>query len=183
MTKEELKALGLTDEQIVKVIEDYGKNYVSKSQFNEKNEALKFEKEERGKLSKEIETLKKSNKDNEALIKQIEDLQSAAKDREKTYQGELTKMKFDMALERSLTSAKARNIKAVRALLDLKDLKLDDKGEIQGLNDRVEALKKSDAYLFENESKPKISGITPFEGSNDNEESSMQSQIEAALGI
>ncbi len=48
MTKEELKALGLTDEQVAKVTEDYGKNYVSKSQFNEKNEALKMPKKKRG---------------------------------------------------------------------------------------------------------------------------------------
>ena len=38
MTKEELLALGLTEEQAVKVVEDYGKNYVSKDQFNSKNE-------------------------------------------------------------------------------------------------------------------------------------------------
>ena len=37
MTKEELKALGLTDEQVTKISEDYGKNYVAKSQFNEKS--------------------------------------------------------------------------------------------------------------------------------------------------
>ena len=30
MTKEELLALGLTEEQAAKVVEDYGKNYVSK---------------------------------------------------------------------------------------------------------------------------------------------------------
>ena len=33
MTKEELLALGLTEEQTAKVVEDYGKNYVSKDQF------------------------------------------------------------------------------------------------------------------------------------------------------
>lgn len=36
MTKEQLQALNLTDEQINAIIEDYGKNYVSKAQFNEK---------------------------------------------------------------------------------------------------------------------------------------------------
>ena len=41
MTKEELLALGLTEEQTAKVVEDYGKNYVSKDQFNAKNEELK----------------------------------------------------------------------------------------------------------------------------------------------
>ena len=45
MTKEELKALGLNDEQIEKVVEDYGKNYVPKNQFNQKNEELKQAKE------------------------------------------------------------------------------------------------------------------------------------------
>ena len=30
MTKEELKALGLTDEQVTKISEDYVKNYVAK---------------------------------------------------------------------------------------------------------------------------------------------------------
>jgi hypothetical protein len=34
MTKEELKALGVTDEAADKIVEDYGKNYVSKAQIN-----------------------------------------------------------------------------------------------------------------------------------------------------
>lgn len=59
MTKEELKALGLTDEQVAKISEDYGKNYVAKSQFNEKNEALKNAEKEKGELSKQIEGLKR----------------------------------------------------------------------------------------------------------------------------
>ena len=46
MTREELKALGLSDEQIEKIVDDYGKNYVSKSQFNQKNEEAKHLKEE-----------------------------------------------------------------------------------------------------------------------------------------
>ena len=64
MTKEELKALGLTDEQVTKISEDYGKNYVAKSQFNEKNEALKNAEKEKGELSKQIEGLKKNNDSN-----------------------------------------------------------------------------------------------------------------------
>lgn len=60
MTKEELKALGLTDEQVAKISEDYGKNYVAKSQFNEKNEALKNAEKEKGELSKQIEGLKRT---------------------------------------------------------------------------------------------------------------------------
>lgn len=83
MTKEELKAMGLSDEQADKIFEDYGKNYVPKSQFNEKLEALKHEKEEKDKAAKELDALKKQHEGDEDLKKQIEDLQQAAKEREK----------------------------------------------------------------------------------------------------
>ncbi len=74
MTKEELKALGLTEDQIDKIFEDYGKNYVPKSQFNEKLEALKHAEEDKKNAAKELDELKK----------QIEDLQQATKDRKKS---------------------------------------------------------------------------------------------------
>lgn len=46
MTKEELITLGLTEEQTAKILSDYGKNYVSKAQFNAKNEECKEAKRE-----------------------------------------------------------------------------------------------------------------------------------------
>ncbi len=55
MDKEALKALGLTDEQVTAVFEDYGKNYVTKAQFNERLDELKHVKEEREKTAKELE--------------------------------------------------------------------------------------------------------------------------------
>lgn len=179
MTKEELKALGLTDEQVEKVVEDYGKNYVSKVQFNAKNEAFKFEKEERGKLAKEIESLKKNHQDNVELTKQIADLQNSAKEREKEYKNNLENIKFDMALERTLANAKARNTKAVRALLDLKNLKLDNKGEIQGLNEQIEELQKSQGYLFEETQS--LNGYRPRESGDGASENTVEA-FKAALG-
>jgi len=47
MTKDELKALGLTDEQVEKITDDIGRNFVAKSQFNAKNRA---ERENRAKI-------------------------------------------------------------------------------------------------------------------------------------
>lgn len=140
MTKEELKALGLSDEQVSKVFEDYGKNYAPKSQLNEKIEALKLAEKEKGEMGKQLDALKKNNKSNEELTKQIEALQQAAKDREKEYTSQLEQIRLDNAVERALTGAKARNVKAARALLDLTDAKLDDKGEVVGLGDKIKAL-------------------------------------------
>lgn len=171
MTKEELKALGLTDEQVAKISEDYGKNYVAKSQFNEKNEALKNAEKEKGELSKQIEAM-----------------QAAAKTMETEHAAQLAQMKLDAAVERSLTAAKAKNTKAARALLDLKDAKLDEKGEVVGLSDKIKELQKSDAYLFDtvDGQKKEVDGIHPGSSSGDDGDAkglTVQQQFEQALGI
>lgn len=158
MTKEELKALGLTDEQVDKLVEDYGKNYVAKSQFNAKNEELKQAKSEMTTVQGEIESLKKSNANNEDLAKQIEAMKEAASKREAEYTATLAKMEVDGIVERALLSSKVKNAKAVRALLDLEDAKVKD-GTIKGLDEQLTKLKESDPYLFESETMPK--GVVP----------------------
>ena len=160
MTKEELKALGLNDEQIEKVAEDYGKNYVPKSQFNQKNEELKQAKESLTTMQSDIEALKKANADNAELSKQIDELNAAQLKREEEYTAQIQKMELDGIVERTLLSSKVKNAKAVRALLDLEDAKVKD-GTIKGLDDQLTKLKESDPYLFESESKP--TGVTPGE--------------------
>ena len=160
MTKEELKALGLTDEQIEKVSEDYGKNYVTKLQFNKKNDALKQAEESLTAMQSDIETLKKANADNAELSKQIDELNAAQVKREAEYTAQIQKMELDGIVERTLLSSKVKNAKAVRALLDLEDAKVKD-GTIKGLDDQLTKLKESDPYLFESDSKP--TGVTPGE--------------------
>lgn len=160
MTKEELKTLGLNDEQIEKVVEDYGKNYVAKSQFNQKNEELKQAKESLTTMQSDIEALKKTNADNEELAKQIDEMKAAQVKRDEEYTAQIHKMEVDGIVERTLMTFKAKNGKAVRALLDLEDVKLKD-GTIKGLDDQLTKLKESDPYLFESESKP--TGVTPGE--------------------
>nr|DAR15079.1 MAG TPA: minor structural protein [Caudoviricetes sp.] len=160
MTKEELKALGLADEQIEKVVEDYGKNYVPKNQFNQKNEELKQAKESLTTMQSDIEALKKTNADNAELAKQIDEMKAAQVKRDEEYTAQIHKMEVDGIVERTLMTFKAKNGKAVRALLDLEDVKLKD-GTIKGLDDQLTKLKESDPYLFESESKP--TGVTPGE--------------------
>lgn len=160
MTREELKNLGLNDEQIEKVVEDYGKNYVPKSQFNQKNEELKQAKESLTTMQSDIEALKKDNADNAELSKQIDELNAAQLKREAEYTAQIQKMELDGIVERTLLSSKVKNAKAVRALLDLEDAKVKD-GTIKGLDDQLTKLKESDPYLFESDSKP--TGVTPGE--------------------
>ena len=148
MNEEDLIAMGLTEEQAKKVIEAVDGSYVSKTSFNEvikENKTLKTSVSER---DNQLEELKKSSGDNEDLKKQIEELQKTNKEQQKAHETELKQLKLDNAIETALTSAGAKNTKAVRSLLDVAALKLADDGSVIGLNDAIAAVQKSDSYLF-----------------------------------
>lgn len=187
MTKEELKALGVPDDVADKIVEDYGKNYVSKAQFNTKLEELKAAKAEKEAMVKEVDGLKKANKDNEALAAQIDEMKKAAKEREKQYQDSMNQFKLDSAVEMALTTAKARNPKAVRSLLDGGKLKLNEDGTVSGLDEQIKAIKESDAYMFE-DGTVKAGGIEPGNpGGKDDagteDEANIAKEFGAALGL
>ena len=58
----------------------------------------------------------------------------------------------------------AKNVKAVMALLDLKDAKLQEDGTVKGLSEQIEKLAKTEdsKFLFEEaEAKPKFKGFQP----------------------
>lgn len=162
MTKEELKNLGLTDEQIEKVIEDYGKNYVTKSQFNEKNEEAKQLKSEVTTLKSDFEKLTATNEKNEELVKQIESMQKESNKREKEYEKTLHTQRVNSALDLALVTAKAKNTKAVKALLDLDKAELNEDGTIKGLDEQLKAVAESDPYLFESQA-ANVKGLKPGE--------------------
>ncbi|NFB57630.1 scaffolding protein [Clostridium botulinum] len=127
--------------------------YVAKDKFNALNEQLET-------ANTTITDLKKSNKDNEDLQTKVTDYETKVKDYEKKIQD----MQFNYALEGALKSANVRNTKAVKALLNLEGIKLDDESLI-GLNEQIEEIRKSDSYLFTEEQKPQFSGVEPIDGS------------------
>ena len=101
-------------------------------------------------------------KGNEELTAQIEELKQQNEATKTEYEEKLQKQSFDHVLEKSLTGAKVKNVKAVRALLDMEMIKLDG-DTLKGLDEQVTKLKETDAYLFESEDDktkpPKI--VTP----------------------
>ena len=159
MTKEQLLALNLTEDQVTAIIEDYGKNYVSKSQFNEKNDAYKQAKQEIENLTNDINTLSKANEANEALQQQIKDLQDAAQRRESDYLESIKTMKIDTAIAREVLEAGAMNTTILTGLLDRSKITYDNE-TITGIQEQIKSLKESDPYLFKQDS---IKGVTPGE--------------------
>lgn len=148
MTKEELKALGLTEEQVTKVVEDYGKNYVAKSQFNQKNEEVKQLKTEKEKITSDLDTLKEQHKSDNKLVEQLNALKEEQTKREAKHKKELDGLKLSGAVELALMNAKAKNTQIAKSALQLDKLIIADDGSIVGLDEQIKALKTSDPYLF-----------------------------------
>lgn len=125
---------------------------------NEKKE-LKSQLDER---DQQLSTLQKQAKGNEELHNAIEQLQEENKKVSEEYQQKLEKQAFEFAIESALRDAKAKNIKAVKANLNVDGLKLSD-DKIIGLDEQLTALKESDSYLFEseNQSAPSLAGRQP----------------------
>lgn len=156
MKREFLKELGLTDEQIDKVMTANGKDIENaKKGVEEKEAELKAKEAEIETLQ---EQLKKANKQIEDFKDMdIEGIKAAADEYKQKYEKakeeaekELEKIKFNHAIEKALAGAKARNIKAVKALLDMEGLKFND-GEIVGLKDQLERIKSENDYLFDSD--------------------------------
>lgn len=156
MTRKQLEDLGLTKEQadsVMKINGDDIENAKCTASTEIKNLQTEVEglKTQVGDRDKQLETLKASAGDNADLKKQIEDLQTENATAKATHESELNQLKIDFAVEKALTGAKAKNIKAVKALLELGEAKLDKDGNVKGLDEQIEKLRSGDdtKFLFE----------------------------------
>ena len=167
MNKEDLIAMGLTEEQAKKVMDSLDGNYVTKTRFNEVNEENKTLKKSVSDRDKQLEDLKKSSGDNEELKKQIETLQQENANQKKAHDAEMTQLRLDNAIDAALTAAGAKNIKAVRALIDTSKVKVGEDGKLTGFDDLLSAAQKSDSYLFtEKQQKQNFKGFQPGASGN-----------------
>lgn len=101
-------------------------------------------------------------------IKEIINTEYVVKSKHDELTQQLKQNEINYALERALTKAGAKNIKAVKALLNIEKAELEG-GEIKGINAQIESLKKAEdsSFLFEskNTETPKFVGVAPSEGS------------------
>lgn len=130
-----------------KVSDEIGKGFVARADFNAANEAKKTLEGQITQRDKQIKGFEKLSGDNEALKTQLTAAQEANKTAKSDYDAKLKKVTLDNKVETALLGAKAKNTKAVRALLDESKISLDGENII-GLNEQVEKLKTDAAYLF-----------------------------------
>lgn len=149
--KELLKKAGIEEGKLDGVIADIGKElpkyFIPKDKYNEVAEAKKKLETDIQERDKQLEQLKAAAGSNEELKKQIETLQAENKKASEEWQAKMAQMQLDFALERALTTARAKNPKAVKALLDMEKIKLDG-DQLLGIDEQLKALQQSDPYLF-----------------------------------
>ena len=149
--KELLKKAGIEEGKLEGLIGEIGKElakyFIPKDKYNEVAEAKKKLETDIQERDNQFEQLKNAASNNEELKKQIEELQEANRRAAEEWQAKMSQMKLDFAIERALTTAKAKNIKAVKALLDMDKVKLDG-DQLLGIDEQLKALQQSDPYLF-----------------------------------
>lgn len=168
MNKEDLLKLGLTEEQAEKVLSantEQLKGFIPKARFDEVNNAKKQAEKDLSDRDKQLETLKNSTGDVETLKNTIKQLQDENKASKEQYEANISKIKLDNAIDNALGNAKAKNSKAVRALLDMEKIKFEN-DNLSGLDEQLKALKEAEdsKFLFEEikePTKPSFSGVEP----------------------
>lgn len=164
MKRETLKDMGLTAEQVDKIMELNGVDIEkAKGKANElatENTELKAQLKKR---DDDLVELRKSVKDNETLSADFKALQEKYKNDRADLEKQVAQVKLTSALDMGLSGAKVRNAKAIKGLLDMDAIKLDDAGQLTGLADQLKAIRKSDPYLFDGGEKQ---DYTPASGDN-----------------
>ena len=167
MNREQLKELGLTDEQIDAVMKEHGKTInATKQQLDSAETEREDLKKQLADRDAQLETLKKDAGSSEKLKQQIEQLQADNKAAKEKYEAETKALRLDTALKLQL-GGKVHDPDIVLGLLDKDKIELDDDGNIKaGFDDQLKSLQESKGFLFVSEKEnPTFKGFKPFEGS------------------
>jgi len=166
MRTEDLKAQGLTDEQINFVMAENGKDLkaIQEENANLKTEKAQLENEktiltkEKDEKEKALEELQKNSISNEEYKNKIKEIESNAKKEHEDYI-------YNDLLEKGLDDLKIlkseNTRKAFKSLLDLEKITMSkDQKSLVGLKEQAEEIKKTDSYFFE---KKKATGYEPVD--------------------
>ncbi len=138
----------VTEESLVRFKEELGKRFVPKAEFNQRGEELKVLREKVEEMERAKAGTERFEQENltlshalSGLREQYEKDMAAAKQREE-------EIHLQHAVENALMKEKARNLVAVRALLNMEGITLEE-GQLVGFDEQVRKLKQESGYLFE----------------------------------
>ena len=139
MTKEEIIALGITEEQAAKVLELHEKEQSeAKAKLSETEAKLAAAEKNASELTEKVKAF--DGVDVAALKKTAEDWKTK-------YNEDIAKAKVDNAVALALTKAGAKDVDLAKHLIDTSVIKLDG-DKVLGLNEQLEKVKNEKAFLF-----------------------------------
>jgi translation elongation factor EF-G len=124
-------------------------DFVRRNRLNEESDKVKELRSQLQDYDTQIEELKKHADTSSELQDKIKEIQDAKKEEVESLNNKLRQKTLDNEVEKELIKRKARNPKAVKALLDNDTIKLEEDDSIIGLSEQLDKLQESDDYLFE----------------------------------
>ncbi len=160
MDEKFLKSLDLPEESIPKILAEHTKELEAKAtQLQAEEEKLKT-------ANQTIQDLQEAAKAFDGV--DVKKLQEDMTTLQEKYDQDIAAMKLDNALELALVSGQVRNVRAVKALLDSSQIKMDG-DTLTGLDSQLKALRETDGYLFKDQQVPNVvrpTGNPPPEDAN-----------------
>lgn len=149
MKREQLKELGLSDEQIGSIMALHGQtvNELNKSLATAEQERTQF-KEQLDSNQTELNSLRESAKGNEELSQQLADLQGKFDTVKSDSETKLVEQQKDFAIKLALKEAAALDEDIVLGQLDKDTIKVVD-GKLQGFDEQLKGLQDNKAFLFQ----------------------------------
>ncbi len=163
MKRENLRELGLDDEQIAEVMKAYNKSITSLNEkISDKDEELKTAKAEKSGLEKKVADMEEQAK-KEPEEEKLDGL-TAQEWKEKFESAEKEKSDLVNAnkLDKELSGINAHDLNTVKKLLDMEKIKFAEDG-VEGLKEQIEGLKESSPFLFKQKDDKKTDGFKSFE--------------------
>lgn len=169
MKTEDLKAKGLSDEQINFVMEENGKDIKT---LQEENATLKSEKsqlendkkvleKEKGDKEKAIADLQKNTITKEEYDNKIKEIESNAKKEHEEY---VSNLLLESAFDDAKVIKSENTRKALKAILDMEKISVSKDGKsLLGAKEQLDELKKTDGGFFESS----VKGHSPAGGKDD----------------
>lgn len=136
--------------------------WIPKSKFDDVNEEKKELKTQLEERDNQLKDLRNKAAGNEELTTKIVELENLNKTTKEEYETKIATLKKETSIELYLKGQQARNIKAVKALLDLDKVSIDGDNLI-GLEEQLKTLKENESYLF---GKDTLKGREPYENTD-----------------
>lgn len=150
MKRNQLKDLGLDEDQIKAVMDLNGEDINNAKSGNdaivEENNALKAQIAER---DKDLKNLRKNAKDNEELSNSYKELEAKYKNDTADLTNKLNQTRLTSAVDRALSASKVRDTKAIKGFLDMDKVKLDEQGNLSGLDEQIKEIHQTAPYIFD----------------------------------